>query len=42
MPELLEGIVPRQLPWDIVGGTNGELIEESQLLRAFITFLRNK
>ena len=42
MPELPEGVIPKQLPWSAVGGTNGELVEESQLLRAFVTFLRGK
>lgn len=40
VPVLPDGIIPKILPWNIVGGEDGELIEESKLIKAFSEFVR--
>ena len=35
-----EGVIPKILPWEIVGMDNGELKEEKQLLKDFSNFVR--
>ena len=40
VPVLPEGIIPKILPWEIVGMDNGELKEEKQLLKDFSNFVR--
>lgn len=40
VPVLPDGIIPKILPWNIVGGEDGELIEESKLIKAFSAFVR--
>lgn len=40
VPVLPEGIVPKILPWEVVGMDNGELKEEKQLLKDFSNFVR--
>ena len=41
VPVLPEGIVPKILPWEIVGGEDGELIAEDKLIKAFNKFVRS-
>ena len=40
VPVLPDGIIPKILPWNIVGGEDGELIEESKLIKVFAEFVR--
>ena len=40
VPVLPEGIVPKILPWEVIGMDNGELKEEKQLLKDFSNFVR--
>ena len=40
VPALLPGIVPKVLSWEIVGGNDGELIEEAALTKAFNKFIK--
>ena len=40
VPVLPNGIIPKVLPWNIVGGENSELIEESKLIKVFSEFVR--
>lgn len=40
VPVLPNGIVPKVLPWEIVGNTDGELKEEKELLKNFSHFVR--
>ena len=40
VPVLPNGIIPKVLPWNIVGGEDGELIEESKIIKAFSEFVR--
>ena len=40
VPVLPEGIVPKILPWEVIGMDNGELKEEEQLLKDFSNFVR--
>lgn len=40
VPVLPEGIIPKILPWEVVGMDNGELKEEKQLLKDFSNFVR--
>lgn len=40
VPVLPDGIVPKVLPWEIVGNTDGELKEEKELLKNFSHFVR--
>ena len=41
VPALLPGIVPKVLPWETVGGEDGELIAEDKLIKAFNKFVRS-
>ena len=41
VPALLPGIVPKVLSWEIVGGNDGELIEEVALTKAFNKFIKS-
>ena len=41
VPTLLPGIVPKVLSWEIVGGNDGELIEEVALTKAFNKFIKS-
>lgn len=41
VPVLPEGIVPRILPWEAVGGANGDLLPEAELTKAFAHFLKS-
>ncbi len=41
VPVLPAGIIPKVLAWETVGGTNGELIEESKLVKEFNKFVKN-
>lgn len=40
VPALLPGIIPKVLSWEIVGGNDGELIEEAVLTKAFNKFIK--
>ena len=40
VPVLPEGVVPKILPWEVVGGDNGELKEEAVLMKEFAKFLK--
>ena len=40
VPALLPGIVPKVLSWEIVGRNDGELIEETALVKAFNKFIK--
>ena len=41
VPVLPAGIVPKVLPWETVGGVDGELIAEDKLVKAFNKFVRS-
>ena len=41
VPVLPEGCVPKVLPWEIVGGEDGELIAEDKLIKVFNKFVRS-
>lgn len=40
VPTLPEGVVPKILPWEIIGMNNGKVKEEKQLLKDFSNFVR--
>lgn len=40
VPVLPDGIIPKVLPWEIVGNTDGELKEEKELLKNLSHFVR--
>ena len=40
VPVLPDGIIPKVLPWEIVGNDDGNLKEEKQLLKDFSNFVR--
>lgn len=40
VPALLPGIVPKVLSWEVVGRDDGELIEETALVKAFNKFIK--
>ena len=40
VPALLPGIVPKVLNWEVVGRDDGELIEETALVKAFNKFIK--
>ena len=41
VPALLPGIEPKVLPWETVGGEDGELIAEDELIKVFNKFIRS-
>ena len=40
VPALLPGIIPKVLSWEVVGRDDGELIEETALVKAFNKFIK--
>ena len=40
VPALLPGIVPKVLSWEVVGREDGELIEETALVKVFNKFIK--
>lgn len=41
VPTLLPGIVPKVLSWEIVGNSDGELVAEDKLIKAFNKFIKS-
>lgn len=41
VPALLPGIVPKVLSWEIVGNSDGELVAEDKLIKAFNKFIKS-
>ena len=40
VPVLPAGIIPKVLPWEVVGNNDGELKEEKELIKNFSSFVR--